>query len=182
MGYAGGQYDGYFGGNLLGGRGDLPADGIWASQDPLGLGAGPNPYEYSNNGPTNFIDPTGLDPPGGFDPVRALQIISNAHRLQTPSDDLVQPYIPRWRPFFTACTRCHAIHGFGAGQRPWWIDDFGNVDPAVVPVLSQLTAESRLDLFRMIPMAGGVIMIGEGATGYTMLGTPLGPGDRVLRV
>jgi hypothetical protein len=37
--------------------------GRWLEQDPLGLAAGPNPYEYVGNDPTNATDPTGLLPP-----------------------------------------------------------------------------------------------------------------------
>ncbi|MDB5348932.1 MAG: repeat-associated core domain protein [Planctomycetota bacterium] len=37
-----------------------PADGRFISRDPIGLLGGTNPYAYSNNDPTNRIDPTGL--------------------------------------------------------------------------------------------------------------------------
>ena len=33
------------------------------SEDPLGLGGGPNLYEYAHNSPTNFNDPSGMLPP-----------------------------------------------------------------------------------------------------------------------
>jgi RHS repeat-associated protein len=32
----------------------------WMSQDPLGLGPDSNPYQYVGNGPTNVVDPSGL--------------------------------------------------------------------------------------------------------------------------
>jgi RHS repeat-associated protein len=38
-----------------------PETHIFLSQDPQGLAAGPNPYEYANNDPTNSTDPMGLD-------------------------------------------------------------------------------------------------------------------------
>ncbi|HIE6237441.1 TPA: type VI secretion system effector Tse5, partial [Pseudomonas aeruginosa] len=38
----------------------LPEAGRYASQDPLGLGGGPNPYAYALNAPTLAYDPTGL--------------------------------------------------------------------------------------------------------------------------
>ena len=34
--------------------------GAWASRDPLGLAAGPNPYAYCGNSPMTHIDPMGL--------------------------------------------------------------------------------------------------------------------------
>jgi RHS repeat-associated protein len=34
--------------------------GTWISQDPSGLSAGPNPFEYAGNSPTNATDPSGL--------------------------------------------------------------------------------------------------------------------------
>ena len=38
----------------------VPEAGRYASQDPLGLGGGPNPYAYALNAPTLAYDPTGL--------------------------------------------------------------------------------------------------------------------------
>ena len=37
-----------------------PASRRWISEDPTGLAPDSNPYRYVGNGPTNFIDPTGL--------------------------------------------------------------------------------------------------------------------------
>jgi RHS repeat-associated protein len=37
--------------------------GRWLSQDPSGLGPDVNPFRYCDNGPTNAIDPTGLQQP-----------------------------------------------------------------------------------------------------------------------
>jgi RHS repeat-associated protein len=37
----------------------LDQNGHWLSEDPTGLAAGPNPYEYVSNDPTNAIDPEG---------------------------------------------------------------------------------------------------------------------------
>jgi RHS repeat-associated protein len=40
-----------------------PATGRWISEDPIGFNAGdPNLYRYVGNSPTNFTDPSGLDP------------------------------------------------------------------------------------------------------------------------
>jgi RHS repeat-associated protein len=38
-----------------------PALGRWLNRDPLGEGAGINPYEYSDSNPVNFLDAFGLD-------------------------------------------------------------------------------------------------------------------------
>jgi RHS repeat-associated protein len=48
-----------------------PATGDWLSQDPSGLGSGPNLYCYCGNGPASASDPSGLGAPPGpwhFDP------------------------------------------------------------------------------------------------------------------
>jgi len=37
-----------------------PGLGRFMTEDPLGLEAGPNPYDYCNNDPTNETDPSGL--------------------------------------------------------------------------------------------------------------------------
>ena len=42
--------------------------GRWISQDPIGLGPDVNTYRYVGNSPTNFTDPSGLEPPGGTGP------------------------------------------------------------------------------------------------------------------
>jgi RHS repeat-associated protein len=46
------------------GRWYVSSLGVWASQDYLGLAAGPNPGEYCDNSPTNYVDPSGLHPGG----------------------------------------------------------------------------------------------------------------------
>jgi RHS repeat-associated protein len=38
-----------------------PTVGRWLSEDPIFPLSGSNPYEYCNNAPTDFADPTGLD-------------------------------------------------------------------------------------------------------------------------
>jgi RHS repeat-associated protein len=62
-----------------------PSVGRWLSEDPSGLTAGPNPYEYVGNAPTDGTDPSGLGddigvlqdatgrPPGGLAPSDAYQ-------------------------------------------------------------------------------------------------------------
>jgi RHS repeat-associated protein len=69
FGFAGGQADGYLGVTLFGRRWYNPKDQTWLSQDPLGLAAGTNPYEYVGNGPVNGTDLSGLQAqmpgPGG---------------------------------------------------------------------------------------------------------------------
>jgi len=37
-----------------------PAQGRFISEDPLGLGSGPNRYPYADNDPVNLVDPSGL--------------------------------------------------------------------------------------------------------------------------
>ena len=45
----------------------MASNGNWLNADPTGLAAGPNPYDYVGNNPTNAIDSNGLDPkPGTF--------------------------------------------------------------------------------------------------------------------
>jgi RHS repeat-associated protein len=62
--YAGGRYDAITGYTLFaaGGVGRYydAATGRWTSQDPLGLFAGVNLYDYVRNDPTNATDPSGL--------------------------------------------------------------------------------------------------------------------------
>ncbi|REJ69682.1 MAG: hypothetical protein DWQ31_03500 [Planctomycetota bacterium] len=49
-----------------------PVTGRWASEDPIGFAAGDaNSYRYVGNGPTNGVDPTGLEEPTG-DPIAFL--------------------------------------------------------------------------------------------------------------
>ncbi|REJ64954.1 MAG: RHS repeat-associated core domain-containing protein [Planctomycetota bacterium] len=44
-----------------------PVTGRWASEDPIGFAAGDaNLYRYVGNGPTNGVDPTGLEDPLGL--------------------------------------------------------------------------------------------------------------------
>jgi RHS repeat-associated protein len=39
-----------------------PQVGRFLSEDPLGLSAGPNPYEYGFDNPLRYVDPTGNQP------------------------------------------------------------------------------------------------------------------------
>ena len=62
--YASGQYDAVLGTTLYAhistGRWYMASNGNWLNADPTGLAAGPNPYDYVGNNPTNATDPTGL--------------------------------------------------------------------------------------------------------------------------
>ncbi len=62
--YAGGQYDTTLGMSLHAqnstGRWYNASNGNWLNADPTGLAAGPNPYDYVGNNPTNANDSTGL--------------------------------------------------------------------------------------------------------------------------
>jgi RHS repeat-associated protein len=58
--YAGGEWDANLGLYHFGARWDDPVNGRWISQDPLGLAPDPNPYRYVGNGPTDSVDPTGM--------------------------------------------------------------------------------------------------------------------------
>jgi RHS repeat-associated protein len=62
--YASGQYDAILGMTLYAhnstGRWYMASNGNWLNADPTGLAAGPNPYDYVGNNPTNAIDPSGL--------------------------------------------------------------------------------------------------------------------------
>jgi RHS repeat-associated protein len=49
-------------GTGLPGRWYIPAIQHWMSEDPSGLGAGPNPFKYCDNSPTNGADPSGQNP------------------------------------------------------------------------------------------------------------------------
>jgi RHS repeat-associated protein len=61
MGFAGMELDSVTGMNLAVYRVQDPGTGRWTSQDPLGFAAGDaNLYRYAGNGPTDWIDPTGL--------------------------------------------------------------------------------------------------------------------------
>ncbi len=51
------------------GRWYSPALERWMSADPTGLAAGPNPFEYANNSPMNFVDPSGLASEGDVPPL-----------------------------------------------------------------------------------------------------------------
>jgi RHS repeat-associated protein len=59
-------------GTGLPGRWYMPAIQHWMSEDPSGLDAGPNPWEYSKDSATNYIDPTGLQGQSKEDIIRAL--------------------------------------------------------------------------------------------------------------
>lgn len=63
--YASGQDNAILGMTFYGekgkGRWYNPATGSWSNADPTGLAAGPNPYDYVANNPTNATDPSGLD-------------------------------------------------------------------------------------------------------------------------
>jgi RHS repeat-associated protein len=62
--YAGGAYDSITGQYQFGARYYGPSDGRFESQDPLGFAAGDTDlYRYVFNGPTDVVDPTGLEPP-----------------------------------------------------------------------------------------------------------------------
>ncbi len=63
FGYTGTYTDPSTGYQLHGVRWYDPSVGRWLSEDPSGLSAGPNPYEYCGNGPTDGTDPSGLQPP-----------------------------------------------------------------------------------------------------------------------
>ena len=63
--YASGQYDAVLGMTLYAhnstGRWYMASNGNWLNADPTGLAAGPNPYDYVGNNPTDSIDPSGLE-------------------------------------------------------------------------------------------------------------------------
>jgi RHS repeat-associated protein len=62
FGFAGGLYDRDLKLARFGARDYDPAVGRWTTKDPIGLGGGDtNVYAYSNNDPTDVIDPTGLN-------------------------------------------------------------------------------------------------------------------------
>jgi RHS repeat-associated protein len=60
VGFAGGLYLSALG--LTNDDARFTGNGRWLTKDPTGLAAGPNPYAYANNAPTNEIDPSGLSP------------------------------------------------------------------------------------------------------------------------
>ena len=60
--YDGELYDQDTGLQLEGRRWYSPAMERWLSADPAFPLTGTNPYEYVNDSPTNYVDPTGLDP------------------------------------------------------------------------------------------------------------------------
>ncbi len=61
FGYAGGLYEEQTGLVRFGARDYDPATGRWTAKDPIGFAGGyTNLYEYVDNDPINFIDPTGL--------------------------------------------------------------------------------------------------------------------------
>jgi RHS repeat-associated protein len=57
--YAGGELDAVTGSYHFGERDYSPTTQRWQTQDSLGLAAGPNPYQYVGNAPTDGTDPTG---------------------------------------------------------------------------------------------------------------------------
>ena len=61
FGYTGLPFDTASGFNMSLTRPYSPATGRWAKRDDSDLTAGPDPYQYCGNSPTNATDPTGLD-------------------------------------------------------------------------------------------------------------------------
>jgi RHS repeat-associated protein len=62
LGFQGGQWDSVVLVYRFGERDYNPLTQRWLTEDPTGLAAGPNPFEFANNDPTNETDPTGLRP------------------------------------------------------------------------------------------------------------------------
>jgi RHS repeat-associated protein len=58
----------------------------WMSEDPNGLAPDPNPYRYCNNSPTNFVDPSGLNPPG--QPQATIGFVLDSGRGRLPKGGL----------------------------------------------------------------------------------------------
>ena len=63
FGYTGSYTDVVTADQLHGVRWYDPATQRWLTQDPDGLGPDANPYRYCGNGPTDWVDPSGLRPP-----------------------------------------------------------------------------------------------------------------------
>ena len=71
FGYTGTYTDPLTNLQLHGARWYDPASQRWLSEDPSGLSAGPNPYEYCGNAPTDGTDPSGeADQPQAWPPPR----------------------------------------------------------------------------------------------------------------
>ncbi len=85
--YTGREWDGEVGLYYYRARYYDPEVGRFLSRDPQGLAAGPNPYTYVENSPTNYLDPSG-------------QIVSSV-------------MCPNKRPWDDFCFLRHYYHGLG---------------------------------------------------------------------
>ena len=95
--YASGQYDAVLGMTLYAhnstGRRYMASNGNWLNADPTGLAAGPNPYDYVGNNPTNAIDPSGLIATymeGGEKKTATEALVKDLKLTGMPSDDYLK--------------------------------------------------------------------------------------------
>jgi RHS repeat-associated protein len=109
---------------LLGARYYDPALGRFLSEDPIGFEAGDaNLLRYVENGPTNFMDPSGLEPPRAVRPLQQYLAARNAE-LNESLWNLANPLKGSFLPWYLIGSTYHALaaapgsvrEGFAEGQ------------------------------------------------------------------
>jgi RHS repeat-associated protein len=157
--FQGGRRDPYSGRVEFGARDYIPFEGKWAERDPLGLDAGdPNIYEFGWSNPTDFTDPSGLEPSDGFGWSSSKESQGDGPQTQQPA-----PSAGSWRDYDPV--------GF-------WMKDLNNpgwsAGTGVAPPSGYL--DQAADASRYLGTALQQALLGDFSSNQNALGTALQAG------